>query len=730
MVAAVAVAASGSAGIAAAQNAVRPGKDAAGDAADATLPSVVVRASADASAAGLTPSYPGRQVARGARIGVLGNVDQMSTPFSATAYTNDLIQDQQARGVGDVLQNDPTVRQARGFGNFQEVYVIRGFPTFSDDMAYNGLYGLLPRQFVATEFLERVEVFRGPTAFLNGAAPGGSALGGSINLLPKRAPPDALSRLTLGAESGPQGYVAADLARRFGPDDSVGIRLNAARRDGETAVDREKRELSVLSVGLDWRGRIARLSADAGYQDNQLRAPRPSVTPLGVVPSAPDARSNFAQSWSFSNGRDTFGTVRGEIDVTQAITAWAAVGVRSGREVNDLANPNALTAQGATSAFRFVNAREDSVRTGEVGARARFATGPVSHMVNVSMASFTQEIRNAFAFSNFGGFAGNLYQPFDVAPPPTTAFVGGNLAGPLVTQRVDTSSLAVADTLGLFDERLLVTLGARQQRIQDRGYDVNTGIENARYDESRVTPVAGALFKVTPKLSAYANYIEGLQRGEVASGVAQGGGPLTNLGQVFAPYRTKQVEGGLKFDAGRVGATLAVFDVSKPSGVVVGNVFAIAGEQRHRGAELTVFGEPLKGTRVLGGATLLDAEQTATAGGVNDGKRAIGVPASQFNAGIEWDVPGNSGVTLLARVVRTGSQYADAANTLSVPSWTRFDVGARALVPLGNHLLTVRGRVDNVTDENYWASVGGFPGAGYLVLGMPRTFVLTGTIEF
>jgi iron complex outermembrane receptor protein len=66
-------------------------------------------------------------------------------------------------------------------------YVIRGFAVSSDDLAYNGLYGVLPRQFVASELLERVEVFRGANSFLNGAAPGGGGIGGSINLLPKRA---------------------------------------------------------------------------------------------------------------------------------------------------------------------------------------------------------------------------------------------------------------------------------------------------------------------------------------------------------------------------------------------------------------------------------------------------------------------------------------------------------------------------------------------------------------
>src|SRR3546814_17017802 len=89
-----------------------------------------------------------------------------------------MIKDQQAAIVADIRRNDPGVRNARGFGNFQQVYMVRGFPLFSDDITYNGLYGLLPRQYLASEFIERLDVFRGANAFLNGAATGHSGMGG------------------------------------------------------------------------------------------------------------------------------------------------------------------------------------------------------------------------------------------------------------------------------------------------------------------------------------------------------------------------------------------------------------------------------------------------------------------------------------------------------------------------------------------------------------------------
>ncbi|MFQ6691078.1 TonB-dependent receptor plug domain-containing protein, partial [Bordetella pertussis] len=159
------------------------------------------------------PAFAGGQVATGAKVGILGTRDNLETPFSITAYTNELIQDRQAKGVGDVLQNDPGVRVARGFGNFQESYFIRGFILSSDDIAYNGLYGLLPRQYISTQLFERVEVLRGASAFLTGAPPSGGGIGGVINLVPKRAPNEPLTRFSAGYGSDSVLEASADIGR-------------------------------------------------------------------------------------------------------------------------------------------------------------------------------------------------------------------------------------------------------------------------------------------------------------------------------------------------------------------------------------------------------------------------------------------------------------------------------------------------------------------------------------
>jgi iron complex outermembrane receptor protein len=695
---------------------------------------VVISASADATKEGLSKAYAGGQVARGGRLGLLGNVDIMDAPFNTSNFTHQLIQSQQAKSVADVLQNDPSVRVARGFGNYQELYVIRGFAVNSDDLAYNGLYGLLPRQFVATELLERVEVFRGANSFLNGAAPGGGGIGGAINLLPKRAGDRPLTQLTAGVETGGQRYGALDIGRRFGPDNRSGIRVNAVRRDGDTGIEGEQRALSVLSVGLDHDGGNFRVSADVGYQDHQLKGSRPSVTLAGdsAVPGAPDAGGNWGQPWTRSNERDTFGTVRGELDLAKDIVAWAAFGARSGDESNILALPTvsngggtASNGDGTASIYRFDNVRRDTVRTGEIGVRGKLRTGAVGHSLSATISTFRQQSRNAYAFSDFSGFATDIFHPVDVAAPPADFFIGGNMNDPRVTGKSTLTSVAVADTLSFLDDKVLLTVGARRQTIQSDSYDYTSGAALSHYDQSRVTPVAGIVYKPARNVSLYANYIEGLQQGPVASGAN-----IDNIGQAFAPYVSRQKEIGVKVDAGKIGFGAALFSITLPSAYVQDRRFGVFGEQRNEGLELSVFGAPLRGVRVLGGLTLLDAKQRTTAGGINQGKDAIGVPDTQLNLGAEWDVPGLDGLTLTARTLYTAAQFADGANTQQLPSWTRVDLGASYVTRIGERKVTLRARVDNVADKNYWASAGGYPGSGYLVLGAPRTVALSGSIDF
>lgn len=91
------------------------------------------------------------QVSRSGKLGALGDQNAMDTPFSVKSYNAALILNQQPQTLGQVLENDPAIRVSTGFGTPAELFVVRGFNLASDDIAFNGMYGLTPRQLVAPE---------------------------------------------------------------------------------------------------------------------------------------------------------------------------------------------------------------------------------------------------------------------------------------------------------------------------------------------------------------------------------------------------------------------------------------------------------------------------------------------------------------------------------------------------------------------------------------------------
>ena len=58
------------------------------------------------------------------------------------------------------------------------------------------------------------------------------------------------------------------------------------------------------------------------------------------------------------------------------------------------------------------------------------------------------------------------------------------------------------------------------------------------------------------------------------------------------------------------------------------------------------------------------------------------------------------------------------------------DAGLRYMMDVDGHVVTLRARVENIANRNYWSSVGGYPGNGYLVLGGLRTFMLSASMDF
>ncbi|MEN4977991.1 TonB-dependent siderophore receptor [Erwinia billingiae] len=672
----------------------------------------------------LVPAYLDGQIANGGRVGMLGEQDAKNVPFNVIGYTNKMIQDQQATTLKDVVANDASVQNVQGYGNFAETYRIRGFDLDGDDMTFGGLAGVMPRQVVSTQMIDRVEVFKGSNALINGSA--SSGVGGMINLEPKHAEDTPLTRIGVDYTSSSQIGTTLDAGRRFGDDNQWGVRVNVLHREGETAIDNEKRRATVASVGLDYRGDKLRTSLDMGYQKQEYHGGRLGVNVSGVdfIPEVPRATSNYSQDWVYSNLESEFGMARAEYDIAPDWTLYGAMGGQHSHETGAYASPSLKDEDGTATIGRMDTNKIVDAFSGMAGVRGKFDTGFVSHSVNVGYSALTKREKTSYGMA-LTPQATNIYDTSPVAAPTNTYF-GGDLDDPRPTSRVRTEGLLLSDTLGFVDDKILLTVGARHQKVVVRNYAYGTAEEDtdARFTKSRWTPGYGLVVKPWETVSFYANHIEALQPGDTASSGA------VNVGQVTGISLSKQNEVGMKVDYGNIGGTLALFEIKKPTGIInpQTNVFGLYGEQRNRGVELNVFGEPIYGVRLNGSATWLDPKMSKTEDGTWDGKNAIGVANFYTVLSAEYDIKPIEGLTALARVTHSGSQYADEANTKKLDSYTTLDLGMRYRMKVQQNDLTWRLGVENVTNEKYWSGVESY--GTYIYQGDPRELKLSLSYDF
>lgn len=677
-----------------------------------TLPEVKVNAARDG-----TEVMPGGQMARGGRLGLLGNQDALKAPFSTSSFTGQAIANSQAATAAEVVTQDPAVRSTGQSGGILDAFFIRGFAIGEGNLgeiAFDGMYGVAPNYRILSDYVDRVEVLKGPGALLYGMSPN-SGIGGVINIVPKRALGPELTRLTAsyGTSSEARGHI--DLSRRFGAERAWGVRVNASHHGGHTPVDKQSRDADVAAMALDYSGERVRATLDLLQQNERFDAPsRPFLLGTGVaLPAAPNGRRNVTQEWEWAKLEDRSWLLRGEYDLAPQWVLFAGAG--GGRTKVDRLFGTPTILNGAGNATNRPDRYQFDIErsSAEAGLRGRFDAAGLRHTVTLQASDY----RDQLARGNVNGvaYSSNIYAPTASAPQAVPA--PGSVPKLSETQL---GGWALADTMSALDDKLLVTMGLRQQRVQSENFSAATGAVTSSYDKRAITPLLGIVVQPRKGVSLYANFIQGLSKGDIAPASA------SNAGEVFAPYKAKQQEVGVKFEHGGLITSVSVFQIRKPGGQLTGTVFAVDAEQRNRGLELQTAGEVSKGFRLMGGVTVLDAKLTKTSSAATLGKRPIGVPEWQANLGGEWDISALPGLALSSAISHTAKQYADTTNSRSLPAWTRLDLGASYATKLAGRPTTFRANLLNALDRAYWAGAASWGG---LVQGAPRTLRLSATVD-
>jgi iron complex outermembrane receptor protein len=664
------------------------------------------------------PAFSGGQVARGARTGALGNLDYMNSPFSSQSFTKEFMENFQLRSAGDVLLKDPSVSAWLTANPIYDHSVkIRGFPHFAADAptSFNGLAGIDFYE-APIQILERVELLKGPGAFLNG---GLGAVGGAVNYVTKRATDDPITTITGSFMSRNVLGGHVDFGRRFGENKEFGIRINAFGNGGDLALKDARRSDKGVAIGLDYRGERLRVDADLYAGERELNGWNWDVTlaPGLSLPKAPRPSTLFQPPWTPYPRRAQAGMVRVEYDLAPN---WS-VGIYGGASHTDehftFCTPSILNYAGDAFCSGGWTTNYNKYRKAATGfLRGEFDTGPIRHRVYFGANYSDDELRSQPGIPYGPAYSFNIYNP--IFPAETPIALGATRKSTLSHMR----SVYLADTLSVLDDRIRFTAGVRRTNIERGTFNINNGLRTAQYDTWATTPAFGLLVKLTPQLSLYGNVIEALERGGTAPQTAR------NAGQVFPALVSKQEEIGLKGDFGRIGGSLALYRINRANQYLDAstNTYTQDGRQTNKGIELNIYGEPIEGLRLIAGAAAIDARLKQTSGGLYNGRRAPAVPLHELRLTGEWDIPWVKGLTLTGGLIHSGPAPYDNANTFKIPAWTRIDLGARYVWSVAGTKMTARLAVENVGNSAYW--VAGYGSAG-LQLSPPRTVMFSLTAD-
>jgi iron complex outermembrane receptor protein len=200
-------------------------------------------------------------------VGTLDGATLAETPLSATVITRELLNDQGARLLSDVVKNDASIGEDYApvgyYGNFE----IRGFPIdLATGLGINGMT-IVGEQDVPLENKERVEFLKG----IAGVESGVASSGGLIDFVTKR--PAAIEAADLATDHRGSAYGAADLGWLFGSRKQVGARVNLAGERIASYVNETDGWRAMGAGAADWKiSPKAILKGDFEYQHKVQRS--------------------------------------------------------------------------------------------------------------------------------------------------------------------------------------------------------------------------------------------------------------------------------------------------------------------------------------------------------------------------------------------------------------------------------------------------------------------------
>lgn len=671
--------------------------------------------------------------ASAASVGGFSETPILRTPASISVFTAEQMQDRGIRDTTGLARYDASLNESYNAVGYAEQFSIRGFALDNASSYRKDGLAISADAPIPLENKEKVEILKG----LAGLQAGIATPGGILNYVTKRPTVEPLRSVMFGASERGTLYSAVDLGGSS-EDKRFGYRINAAAERLRSYVKGADGERQFVSGAFDWRlTPQALLQLDFDYQHrSQLTAPGFQLIDGVSLPTGISGKTMLnKQPWSRPVKTDS-GNIGLRFDY-QINTDWnLSLAANKHRFKRDdfAAFPYGCAAAGLFPGFcangdydvyDYQSENESkSLLATQALLRGRFATGAVQHRLTVG--ADTMRRRDYFGDCVYGTVdcagsvangTSNIYTP--VAVPASVI-----RTGPILLRRKgDERSLFVQDIVAL-SSALNLHAGVRHTTIERDQFDT-AGARNARYDKGYTLPNVALVFTPRQDVAVYGSYAQGLEHGGIAPAFT------SNVNQMLDPGKSKQAELGLKIAPARDWTiAAALFRIEKPLEYIDSNfTYVRNGEARHSGLELSTQGALTRDLTLGASLTALRARQHGTGEITLDGKRVTNVPELKSVVYLDYAVPQAPGLAVNGSWQYSGNKIFTPDNSVSVPGYHLFNLGARYRTQVAGKATTLRFNVDNVFDKFYWRDVSQSLG-GYLFPGAPRTFRVSAQLDF
>lgn len=644
---------------------------------------------------------------------------QLETPGQVTVIDEQLIDEQRASTLGEVLKNDASIGAGATTRN-REQFTLRGFGLSSSSGFLRDGKQHWSHYRQPIELLDRVEVLKGPSGLLYGQ----SAPGGLVNMVAKKPTYETQVSVSQDLGSNNDSRTTADVSGSLNEDQTLRGRAivskqtyNSWRQYSDGTVPSTERFVGGLFLDYDVTEDITvSLHYDRTIDDGSVDSGayiKDGKTVIG------DDHIWDAQWSKIENDVENIG-----IDVAANLTdIWRINASYNYQDFNrhDVESfPKEETYDPTTGTYTQGGSdRTDKwvFQTASIDLIGEFDALGVSHQMLLG--------------SNWLGYS---YDRLEYSFNSTTATVGEPAEAPVRNPSKDPRDTSSEYNNWGFYAQDMITFNEQWQALVGVRFDrqVEEGLA-----EEATSPKFAVIYHPTDTGSIYATYSESFEmQGEVS------GSEYVNDGQKLDPLRGKLYELGTKWELmdNQLFVSGAVFDITQENSTIdvdLGNgkkEKTQSGERVHRGAELAVQGFITEQLSMSGSATYLDAEYAKDE--KYQGNRPADVPEYSATVWTRYAFTNNTNANLGA--IYVGERYGDAANTFKKDGYTRFDLGLSHTIKYDQDLTFVaRFNVENLFDTDYLAGGGSTGKNGYetdgaqnVVIGEGRNYMATLQVKY